>query len=109
MATSRGSSVPLPPRYDTNAWAVDDVVDAPACETDTVFPATVSVVVRALVEVFAVAETAAVPDPVAELPLVTVSQLAPLAAVHVQPLPVVTPMDPVLAPDGSDSVVLDRL
>jgi hypothetical protein len=49
-----------------------------------------------------------VPLPVPLAPLVIVSQLAFLDAVHVQPLPAVTDTLPVVAPAPADRLVGDR-
>jgi len=65
-------------------------------------------VLRELVDVLAAAATVTAPVPLPVLPFVTVSQLALLPAVHVQPLPAVTPIDPTLAVAASVSVVLDN-
>jgi hypothetical protein len=75
---------------------------AAAWVTVKVWPATVMVPVRWVVAVLAATlkVTVPLPDPVA-VP-VTVSQLALLVAVHVQPAAAVTLTDPVLAVAGAD-------
>ena len=75
--------------------------DAAACVTVTGLPAIVSVAVRVLVVVFAVAEKLTVPLPAPVLPLLIVSQLVLLVAVQEQVLPAVTPTDPVPADEAS--------
>lgn len=77
--------------------------------TVTVWPATVSVPVRALLVVFAATlkETVARPVPVA--PAVTVIQLALLTAVQEQLEPVVTARLFVVAVEITEKVVCDRL
>jgi len=75
----------------------------------TVFPAIVSVAERELVDWFAVAEKAIVPEPLPEAPAVIVSQLALLAAVHPQLEVVLTPTDPVPDPDPRETAVVDTL
>jgi hypothetical protein len=64
----------------------------PACETAIATPATVSVVLREAVDVFALIVYAALPDP--EPDGVTVAQFTGLLAVHVQPVPAVTGTEP---------------
>ena len=59
--------------------------DTPAWVTVTVWPATVTVALRDEAAVFAVAVTLTLPSPDPLAPLVTVSQLALLVAVHVHP------------------------
>src|SRR5437762_2081313 len=66
----------------------------------TLCPATVSVVVRATPDVFAVVEYVIVPELVPDAPVVIVSQLALLVAVHAQPLPVVSATVPVVPLTG---------
>ena len=58
---------------------------------------------------FAVAATATLPFPVPVLPLLTVSHVAPLAAVQEHVDVVVTPTTPVLTPAGSDTVFVDSV
>jgi hypothetical protein len=57
----------------------------PACVTVSVWPATVIVALRCDPAGFAGAENATDPVPLPLAPLVIVSQLAPLVAVHAQP------------------------
>ena len=59
--------------------------DTPACVTVTVWPAIVTVALRDEAAVFAAAATLTVPSPDPLAPLVTVSQLALLVAIHVHP------------------------
>ena len=61
-------------------------------------PAIVSVPLRDVVELFAAALKLTVPLPEPLAPAVTVSQLALLVAVHVQPVPAVTFVLPVPPP-----------
>jgi hypothetical protein len=82
-----------------------NVHGAPAWVTVTVCPAIVSVPVRGLLDGFAVAENATVPLPVPVPPLVTVSQVALLLAVHAHEVPAVMVTDPVLAVAASDTLV----
>ena len=63
---------------------------APACDTATACPATVSVAFRAALEGFAATEKPTAPLPVPLAPLVTVTQPAPLDAVQPQPPTAVT-------------------
>ena len=69
-----------------------------------VWPAIVSVPVRALVPVFAVALKLTEPLPVPEAPAVTVSHAALLVADQVQPAAAVTADVPPLADAGSDAL-----
>jgi hypothetical protein len=71
------------------------VQGTPACVTVNVCPPTVIVPVRLMLPVFAATENVTLPvsEPLAEL--VTVIQLAPLAAVQAQPADVVTVNEPV--------------
>jgi hypothetical protein len=80
---------------------------AAACVTVNVWPATVSVPVRAVVAVLAAAlkETVPLPEPLA--PLVTASQEALLTAVHAQPVPAVTFTVPVPPAAGTDADVAE--
>jgi hypothetical protein len=77
---------------------------APDCVTVKVWPEIVNVVLRAAVVVFAAAVKVTVPLPVSLDPAVTVTQLAPLVAVHAQPVVVVTATLPVppAAPNACD-------
>ena len=72
-------------------------------------PATVSVPVRADVDVFAAAENDTEPEPDPFEPAVIVNHVALLCAVHVQPLAAVTETCPVDATDPSDAEVDPRL
>ena len=72
---------------------------APACETVNVWPATVSVPVRAA-PVFAATVNATEPLPVPEAPLEIVIQSALDEALQAQVLPAVTAVDP-LPPEAS--------
>ena len=65
----------------------------------TACPAIVTDALRELVDVFAAADKATVPFPVPELPLEIVSHAALLVALQEQLLPLVTPTDPVDAPE----------
>jgi hypothetical protein len=80
-----------PPAAST-LWAVGAMVKlhAPAWVIVTVWPAIVSVPVRAVADVFAATVYATVPFPVPLPPLVTVIHDALLAPVHPQPVVVVT-------------------
>jgi hypothetical protein len=68
---------------------------APACVTVKLWPEIVNVALRAAEVVFAAALKVTVPLPVPLDPPVTVTQLAPLVAVHAQPVIVVTATLPV--------------
>jgi hypothetical protein len=70
----------------------EKVHGTPACVMVTVRPAAVNVVLRAVVDMFAVAvnDTVPLPDPLA--PLVMLSQLTLSEAVQAQPLAAVTEM-----------------
>jgi hypothetical protein len=84
-------TVPLPPvatMFDPAASAT--VHDTPNCVTVTVCPPTVTVALRGDVDALAVAVTVTVPLPEPLPPPVIVSQVAPLVAVHVQPVATVT-------------------
>jgi hypothetical protein len=100
--------VPPPPPAvnicDVGAIEYEHVAAAAACVTVNVCPATVSVPVRAA-PVFADALKATVPLPVPDAPAVTVIQSGLFeAAVHAQPAPAVTVIDPV-PPAGSTAWV----
>jgi hypothetical protein len=73
------------------------------CDTLIVRPAIVKVPVRWVAPVFSVTAYDTVPLPVPLLPLVMVSQLILLAAVHEHPADVVTVSEPVVAPEPSES------
>jgi hypothetical protein len=75
----------------------------------TVLPATVSVPLRDVPEVFAVTEKATVPFPEPELPLVTVIQPALLTAVQAQPVTDATPTDPVPLVDAIDTALVESV
>jgi hypothetical protein len=102
---------PLPPADVSDAEVVESVKvqGAPACVTVTVFPAIVSVPEREVADVFAATVNATVPLPVPELPPLTVIQAVLLAAVHVQPLPAVTPTAPLPAADVNDADEVDSV
>ena len=89
--------LPLPPAAvaDCVVGEIDGVHAAAACVTVNVAPAIVSVPVRVEATVFAATlkPTVPLPDPVA--PLVTVIHAALLAAVHAQPVGIVTSLLPV--------------
>jgi hypothetical protein len=74
--------------------------------TVKVFPAIVSVPVRADVAVFAVTENDVEPEPVRLAPAVIVSQLALLVAAHAHPEPAVTETVPVDAPAPNEALVV---
>ena len=80
-----------------------------ACVIVTVWPATVSVPVRAAPVVLAATEKFVEPRPDIDAPLVTVIQLALLVEVHGQLEPVVTAMLLLLPVDGAVRLVVDRL
>ena len=69
--------------------------ETPAWVTVNVWPATVSVAVRALSSVLAAALNATAPAPLPAAPDVTVSQAALLVAVQAQPAGAVTVTEPV--------------
>jgi hypothetical protein len=101
---------PLPPPATMFSVVADSVyVQAtPACVTVTLCPATVTVVLRDEVAIFAVAATLTVPFPDPLAPLVTVSQLALLVAVQVHPAGAVTVTEPLPPPATTFSVVADN-
>lgn len=66
---------------------------APACVTVTSLPAAVSVALRAVVDVFAVALTITVPFPDPLAPLAIVNHVDDSVAVHVHPVPTATATD----------------
>lgn len=78
--------------------------EAPACVTVTVSPATEKVPVRLALEAFAAMVTATVPLPLPLAPLVTPSHDVVVAAVQVQPEPVVTLIEPGPPADGALAV-----
>jgi uncharacterized protein YhhL (DUF1145 family) len=83
---------------------------APGWVTVKLRPAIVSVAVRAAVVVFAAAVKVTVPLPVPFDPAVTVTQLAPLVAVHAHPVVVVTatlPVPPAAANAWFDAEMLN--
>jgi hypothetical protein len=77
--------------------------------TVKVWPATVSVPVRALDDEFAVTEKLTDPLPVPVAPVVTVIHAALLLAVQVHAPAVLTPTDPVPALAVSDTLALDNV
>lgn len=77
-------------------WTLEGAAGAPPCDTVTLLPAIVSVAER--VEDDAADENATLPGPVPAEPLVIVSQVALLAAVHGQPAVAVTVIEPVPPP-----------
>jgi hypothetical protein len=83
------------------------VHDAAACVTVNVWPPTVIVPLRWLVDVLAVTLKATVVLPVPPAALVTVIQLALLVAVQAHPLPVVSAKELAPADDDIDSDVAD--
>jgi hypothetical protein len=102
---------PVPPAPATD-WLVAEIEyvhAAPACVTVKVCPPAVIVAVRATVLVLAAALNVTVPLPVPLAPPVTVSHVALLTAVHVQPVPAVTPTEPVPPPATTDALVADRV
>jgi hypothetical protein len=76
----------------------------PLCDTVTLCPPTSTVAARALAPALAATLTVSVPDPV-PLAGVTLAHPALVAAVHVQPLRVVTCRVPDPLPLPSDSVI----
>ena len=87
----------MPPAAGTLADVGDSVGAhaAPACVTETVDPAIVSVPVRLVVPVFAATANATVPEPDPDAPDVIVIHDALLIAVHAQPAATVTVLLPV--------------
>jgi hypothetical protein len=83
------------------------LVVAPACVIVTVCPATVSVPVRWVAPVLAVARKATAPVPVTGVPEVIDSQLLFAEAVQTQVVPAVTVIDPVDTADAIDADVAD--
>jgi hypothetical protein len=82
---------------------------AASCVTVTVWPATVSVPVRELVDVFAATLKLTVPLPLPLAPAVTVIHAALLVAVHAQPVVVVTLVLPVPPAATAFSEVADNV
>jgi hypothetical protein len=87
---------------------IEYVQAAAAWFTLKVCPAMLSVPVREVVAVFALAEKLTVPLPLPEAPAVIVSHDAPLVAVHAQPTAALTPTDPVDAAAPTDADDADR-
>jgi len=83
--------------------------DPDACVTVTIFPPTVSVPVRVLVDELAATAIATTPLPLPELPFVTVIQAAPLTAPQEHPAEAVTVTDADPAVGPIDRAVLDRV
>jgi hypothetical protein len=104
-------TLPVPPIAATAC--VDDerlkVQLTPGCVTVKLWPAIVSVAVRAVVVVFAAALKLTVPLAEPLVPPVTVTQLAPLVAVHAQPVVVVTATLPVPPAAATACVEAERL
>ena len=93
-------TVPVVAADDVRLDDVGEIVNVqgtPACVTVNVWPAMVSVPVRDVVPELAATLYATVPFAVPLAPDVIVIQLALLVAVHVQPVPAVTPTEPVAA------------
>ena len=85
------------PPVAASAWLVAESVEVhvtPAWVIVTVWPAIVSVAVRAVALVLAAALNVTVPEPVPLAPAVTVAHAASLLAVHAQPLAAVTVTEP---------------
>ena len=76
---------------------------AASCVTVNVWPPAVIVPVRDVVAEFGATLNVTVPFPDPLAPPVTVIQPTPLAAVHAQPLPLVTVNEPVPPPATTDS------
>jgi hypothetical protein len=82
--------LPVPPEAATFCEVGDKVKpQVPACDTVKVWPAIVSVPVRAVVEVFAAMLKLTLPLPDPLVPDVKVIQLALLVALHPHPAPAV--------------------
>ena len=77
--------------------------------TVNVMPATLSVPVRDVVAVLAVAEKLTVPLPLPEPPVVIVSHEAPLVAAHAHPVTAFTPTEPDDAPAASAAELADSV
>jgi hypothetical protein len=78
---------------------------APACVTDTVCPAIVTLALRGVVKVLAVAVSVTVPFPAPVAPPVMLSQPTLSLAVHAQPAPAATAADIVPPAAGTDRLV----
>ena len=78
--------------------------DAAACETLKVWPATVPVMVRVVVLVFAATVNVSDPGPVRPVPFWNVRAVLALVALHAQPVCVVTLMVPLVP--AADALVL---
>ena len=104
---------PLAPANGTCCMLVGEMVnahDVAFCVTVNVWPAMVSVPVRALVFGLADALNATVPVPLPLAPLVTVNQpVLLLTPVHAHPAGAVTAVDPVPPPATTDSLVGDTV
>jgi hypothetical protein len=90
---------------DASAALAGEIVnahDAACCDAVKVWPPIVTVALRAG-PLFAAADTVTAPSPVPDAPLVTVSHVSLLAAVHVHQLPAVTEM--VAVPPSTVKVV----
>ena len=101
----------LPTTDGKGTFAVNEVTDrgGSACVTATVWPAIVTVELRAEASEFAVAASVTAPAAVPGLPLVTVSQAALLTAVQEHPVPAVTAIEAVAAVDSSDNAVVESV
>jgi hypothetical protein len=104
-------TLPVPPVAATACVDADrlKVQLTPGCVTVTLWPAIVRVALRALVVVFAAALKVTVPLAEPLDPPVTVTQLAPLVAVHAHPVVVVTSTLPVPPAAATACVEAERL
>ena len=93
-AVTESVFVPPPAGADWTSGMTLNEQDPAGCVTVNVWPATVRVPVRATPVVFAAAEKLTRPFPVPDAPVVIVSQLALLVAVHAHPLAEVTVIEP---------------
>ena len=95
--------VPPPATTDSETGEIEYVHGAAACVTVNVCPPAVIVPVRDVVAEFAATLNVTVPFPDPLAPPVIVIHVALLAAVHAQPLPLVTVNEPVPPPATTDS------
>jgi len=94
-SVGRATVTPTPPTGELAVGAARlPEKDAAVCVIVKLVPATVSVAVRAA-PVFVATEKVTVPFPLPDDPVEIVTNVALLAAVHVQPVPAVTATDPV--------------
>ena len=82
--------VPALAASDADVGVTPKVQGAPACVTAMIWPPTVSVPLRGVEDVFAVAAAVTLPVPLPLAPLLIVSQGTLEAAVQAQPVPAVT-------------------